>query len=200
MVHLDSDGKSGFGETRRQAIGEQQIAYQQPHRSSALIIAYGNVSRRDDGVAFHILQRLRGQLGLAAQELEFDCYRAVEANREERLGMICVHQLAPELAETVLDYDMVIFVDAHVADARWEDVHWQEIAPAYLSSMVAHHLKPASVLALCQSLYGRCPRGYILSVLGVDFDFGEELSPTTSALVDEAVKRLLNVFRAQGII
>ncbi len=32
--------------------------------NSILIVAYGNLSRRDDGVAFHVVRRLRERLGL----------------------------------------------------------------------------------------------------------------------------------------
>ncbi|MBN1402305.1 MAG: hypothetical protein JXA74_15805, partial [Anaerolineae bacterium] len=100
-------------------------------------------------------------------------------------------QLAPELAESLAECDIVIFVDAHVDGAGWEPLHWQEVTPAYESSLVGHHLKPASVVALTESLYGRSPRPYVLSVLGTDFDFGEGLSAGTSKRADLAVERLL---------
>jgi len=34
-----------------------------------LLIAYGNPDRRDDGVAYHIINRLRAKLGLAQQPI-----------------------------------------------------------------------------------------------------------------------------------
>lgn len=163
--------------------------------SSILLIGYGNISRRDDGVALHIVRRLRERLGLPLQE----------ALDEEELalapGVTCMflHQLAPELAESVAEYEAVVFLDAHVGDAGWPPVHWQPVGVAYQSGMNGHHLKPATILALAQGLYGRCPQGYVLSVLGEDFDFGDQLTPATSARADLAVDRLEELIRACGL-
>lgn len=161
-------------------------------RAAVLVVAYGNASRRDDGVAFHVLQRLRGRLGLAP-EWDEDVEEVVEGRR---VRMICLHQLAPELAETVARYDQVVFVDAHVGGVGWEPVQWAQLEPVYEPGMVGHHLKPSVVLALCSTLYGAAPRGYTLSVEGQDFDFGEELSPMTSAWAEVAVERLIGLLYA----
>jgi hydrogenase maturation protease len=164
--------------------------------TSVIILAYGNASRQDDGVAFHIIARLRRRLGLLLPDDEVsDSFLAAhECARDyisENLAILCMHQLGPELSETLTHYDFAIFIDAHVQGTDWEVVHWQEVVPAYRPSMVSHHLKPDALLALCSSLFGHTPRGYILSVLGTSFDFGEELSATTSALAEQAVERLV---------
>lgn len=163
---------------------------------SALLIGYGNLSRRDDGVALYVLQRLRQRLGLAPEEL------ATEAHIEPgtNLAMMCVHQLTPELAETACDYDIVIYIDAHVSGTDWEPVRWARIEAVIQSGMVGHHLKPGVILALCESLYGKNPTGYMLSILAHDFDFGEGLSAETSALADRAVDRLEGFLRARGAV
>lgn len=159
------------------------------NQTSVLIVGFGNMSRRDDGVAFHVIRRLRERLGLliASDDVFEDCYEDMGSG----LAAICLHQLAPELAETLAEHDIVVFIDAHIDHEEWEPVDWREIMPRYRANMVTHHLTPDAVLALCGSLFGKCPRGYILSVLGTDFDFGAELSPVTSSLVDGAVDRLL---------
>ena len=105
--------------------------------------------------------------------------------------MISLHQLAPELAETLAMHERVIFLDAHVSAFDWEPVHWAKVEPVYEPGMVGHHLKPSVVLALCQTLYGAAPEGYTLSVEGQDFDFGEDLSSQTSVWADVAVERLV---------
>jgi hydrogenase maturation protease len=161
-----------------------------------LLIGYGNMSRRDDGVAFHVLERLRQRLGLPSSSA--DAEEAVWI--EDRLSIMQLHQLTPELAEELVQYSDVVFIDAHVEGVDWEPVHWQSISPAYRSSMVSHHLNPTSLLALCETLYGCHPAGYVLSVLGIDFDFGDQLSPETSARADRAVLRLIEFVRAKGLI
>jgi len=151
---------------------------------SILLIAFGNQSRRDDGVAFHIVARLRERLGIP---WDFD---ELAEDLEHEPAIICLHQLAPELAETLQQYESVVFLDAHVPDTNWDLVAWQQIEPALKASMVTHQLKPTTLLALCNTLYGRCPQSYTLSVVGYDFDFGEELSADTSRLADQAVDLL----------
>lgn len=169
-----------------------------------LLVGYGNMSRRDDGVAGHILARLRQRMDLCPVELANDVRWSDEEHvitEDGPLGcppvaMILLHQLAPELGEALAHFGGVVFIDAHVAGAAtrdgqpWEPVFLQQIAAEYASGMVTHHLKPTALLALARSLYGRAPEGYVLSVLGYDFDFGEELSEQTSLLADQAVSQL----------
>jgi Ni,Fe-hydrogenase maturation factor len=42
------------------------------HEEAVLIIGYGNLSRRDDSVAWHIMQRLRQRLGLPIDDLDLE--------------------------------------------------------------------------------------------------------------------------------
>jgi len=139
------------------------------------------------------MQRLRRRLGLPLGELDDE-----DGDASGDPAMIYVHQLGPELAEALSQHDLVVFVDAHVEGANWQPVHWQEIFPAYRSRMVSHHLTPDVLLALCQTLFGHAPKAYVLSVLGHDFDFGDELSAETSALAEEAVGRLVNLVPSEN--
>ena len=163
---------------------------------SLLLVGFGNASRSDDSVALHIIQRLRAQLGLPVDRLDDEQGDVLG----DGLKMMFLHQLAPELAETVSLFDVVVFIDAHVEGAGWDPVAWWRIEPVYTSSMITHQLKPSVVLALSDSLYGRCPEAYTLSVLGHDFDFGEELAPDTSALADQAVSRLIDLLALMGVM
>lgn len=162
--------------------------------SSILLVGYGNTSRRDDGVAAHILQSLLGRLGMDSDSI------GGEDSLEPSPGIkvLFLHQLAPELAELVAQYDTVVFIDAHVEGSGWDDMSWQPVAPAVEAGMIGHHLRPGVVVALAQSLYGGAPDAYMLSVLGHDFDFGEAISPQTGELAERAVNRLEELIRAQG--
>jgi hydrogenase maturation protease len=183
MAQTDGAGETLRAETR----GEE---------AKVLLIGYGNMSRRDDGVAFHVLERLRQRLGFPSGSADVEDAVWIK----DRLSILQLHQLTPELAEELVRYSDVVFIDAHVEGVGWEPVHWQQISPAYRSSMVSHHLNPTSLLALCETLYERHPTGYVLSVLGTDFDFGEQLSSETSALADQAVLRLVEFMRTKGLI
>jgi hypothetical protein len=42
--------------------------------------------------------------------------------------------------------------------------------------MSSHSLPPEGVLAVCEALYGRAPRAYLLAVRGHRWELGEDLS------------------------
>jgi Ni,Fe-hydrogenase maturation factor len=108
------------------------------------------------------------------------------------IDTVVLHQLVPEMAEIVADYDMVIFIDAHVADLS-QLLCEERVTPAYRStSFVSHQTHPATVLELAEKMYGHAPQGVMLSLRGHDFDFGEGLSRETATLVSLAVERILS--------
>ncbi|NLT74433.1 MAG: hydrogenase maturation protease [Chloroflexi bacterium] len=161
---------------------------------SLLLVGYGNTSRRDDGAAAHILESLLLRLGMSPEVIGGDD----DIEPGPGLKVLFLHQLAPELAELVAQYDTVVFIDAHVDGAGWAPLCWQPIEAAVEAGMVGHHLKPSVVVALAESLYGARPDAFMLSVLGHDFNFGEELSPETQTLAQEAVDRLVQVVHDHG--
>jgi len=103
-----------------------------------------------------------------------------------------VQQLVPELAETISKYDMAIFVDAHTG-AYAEELRIESVAPVYRSSLVSHHMKPATLLALARDLYKHHPCSIQISVRGYEFDFGTELSERTQQLANDALDRILKL-------
>ena len=124
-----------------------------------LIIGYGNDSRNDDGVGWFVIAEL-AKLNLPD------------------VTLATAHQLEVDCAETVRDYDQVIFVDAAIPEstAAW----WTaEVIPGFQSHAVAHFMMPGDVLGLCQTLYGRAPRGVACCIRGYDFNFGTALSAET---------------------
>lgn len=155
----------------------------------ALVLGFGNLYRRDDGVGRAVVNGVRERLGRAPLVGLDDGF--------DELGypvdVVVLHQLVPELAEMIAGYDRVIFVDAHAADLL-EPLREEWIVPAYRSSsFVSHQTHPATMLELAEKLYGRAPEGVMLSLRGHDFDFGEGLSPETTALVPLAVEQVLGL-------
>lgn len=129
-----------------------------------MIIAYGNSLRRDDGA------------GQVLGEMLERAWR----NRNLEVQRIAVHQLAPELAESVAATDVtaVVFVDARVADsgAGSLDVEVHPVADAHDSPSLGHHLDPSVLMVYARLLFGKEPPAWLVSVPGVDFDHGEGLS------------------------
>jgi len=136
-----------------------------------LVIGYGNPSRRDDGVGHYVIHRLQRLATSGIDTLTLD-------------------QLGPELAETLKDYDLVIFTDAH-SDEYPEEVRVASIEAVYHPSAFSHSMSPSSLLALTKSLYHKEPQGFTVSIRGHDFDLGTELSEETQRGADAAVERIL---------
>lgn len=151
----------------------------------ALVIGYGNPSRRDDGVGLAVVNGLRARLGRASLAAGEDGY--------DELGGVAdtlfLQQLTPELAETLADYDRVWFVDAHLG-VQPELVRRVSLAARLDPALVSHHFKPESLLALADQLHGRAPAAELISVRGHDFDFGEALSASTAQGAEQVVEML----------
>lgn len=141
----------------------------------SLVIGYGNVSRCDDGVGWYVVERLR-RCGLEQTEL------------------MTVHQLEVELADTIRQFDVVVFVDAATSDAA-RAIERRQVQPHYQSHAVAHYLTPADLLALCQTLYHGAPRGLMFSIRGENFDFGETLSPGVRECAEKVVTEICQLVR-----
>ena len=137
----------------------------------ALVIAYGNCLRGDDGV------------GPAAGD-------AVLSWNMPGVRVLIVQQLVPELIEELKHAARVLFIDA----AR-------NVSGPYSSSIVqlqksrrplGHHETPANLLALLYDLEGRAPRAWLLSIAAVSFDHGQQLSNTAADNMNEALAWVRN--------
>lgn len=150
-----------------------------------LVIGYGNPSRQDDGVGLAVVNGVRlrtGQVPLDEGDDGFD-------DLGHPLDTLFLQQLSPELAETLIDYDHVVLVDAHFGIYP-ELIHRTDLDPQVESAIVSHHFKPGTLLALAHQLYGRAPTAELISVRGYAFDFTSVLSPETAAGVEQVIEEL----------
>jgi hydrogenase maturation protease len=150
-----------------------------------LVIGYGNPSRQDDGVGLAVVNGLRARAGQATLDEGEDGFDTLGHS----LDTLFLQQLSPELAETLVDYDHLVLVDAHFG-AYPEIVHRAELDPRVEAAIVSHHFRPGTLLALALQLYGRAPTAELVSVRGFAFDFTSELSPATAEGVAQVVDDL----------
>lgn len=132
----------------------------------ALIIGCGNPLCGDDALGQLIAQRIAA------------------SPRPQRIGVIQVHQLTPELAEPISRAALVIFVDA-AADLppgriRIAPIVW-DVSDARAS--VDHHCSPQRLLATAQQLYAQPPEAWAIVAGGQSWDAGDALSPVVQRLV-----------------
>ena len=138
-----------------------------------VIIAYGNPMRSDDGVAWH-----------AAATLE-------EKFSSPQVEIVRLHQLAPELAETISRCEAVIFVDAGAAETGSPgEIRRAQISLPETKPRFSHHLSPSTVVALAHQLFGASPHAFSVTLTGACFDHGESLSPAVAAALPALLARI----------
>jgi hydrogenase maturation protease len=128
-----------------------------------LILGYGNPLRADDGLGRRVA---------------------------EQLGGMSVHQLAPELAETISQADIVIFVDA-VETGTPGEWNCTEVVPGESGGrLFTHQVDPSTLLEAARVLYGHAPRGWLFTVAGECFDLREGLSASVTNALPAVIKAI----------
>ncbi|NJR62242.1 MAG: hydrogenase maturation protease [Cyanobacteria bacterium CRU_2_1] len=137
---------------------------------SILVIGYGNLLRSDDGIGQQIAQ-------------------SVAAWGMPNVQTIAIHQLTPELAETLETFDIVIFVDAYpISD--YQDIQIKLINSSQFNPIMGHTGDPRSLLALAQALYNRVPQTWWVIVPGVNFEVGDRLSSIAEHHIEIALQKI----------
>jgi hydrogenase maturation protease len=122
-----------------------------------VIIGYGNPLRQDDGIGRRAAELLERKLAPGAADVT------------------CCHQLTPELAATLADAPVVLFLDAAV-DQTPGLVLYRRVSPHHLGSG-SHHLSPDQLLDLARTLNGDVPRAYLITGGVQRTDIGDALTP-----------------------
>lgn len=132
-----------------------------------LLIGIGNPDRRDDGLGWEFLSKVRDH-GITNWQL-------IEKSN-----------LSEEDSELIRNAITVIFVDSNNSRLergyRFEECHAQ-IGAEYTS----HPLNPCSLLALAYKRYKAKPTTFVLRIQGFEWGMGKGLSPRASKNLDKAV-------------
>ncbi len=136
----------------------------------ALILAYGNPLRGDDGIAWRAAEALQSALRVSAR-------------------ILCTQQLAPELAEAAADAEIVIFLDA-AADGKEGEVTCRAISAQSAPVRFSHHLAPEQILALSGQLYSAAPRGFLITAHARSFKHGDTLSPAAQKMIPRILEQV----------
>ena len=141
-------------------------------------IGYGNDLRSDDAIG-----------PLVAE--------AVEAWGMPNVEAIALHQLTPELADTLQKCDGAIFIDACILP-ELKQVQVQAIEPAEsTTTAIGHTSDPQSLLALTKALYGHFPLAWMVIVPAANFELGETLSDVAKQGIADALKEIDSLLRSQ---
>ncbi|HPT69718.1 MAG TPA: hydrogenase maturation protease [Syntrophomonas sp.] len=125
-----------------------------------LVYGYGNPGRQDDGLGARFIELIDDWIaGEKIQNIDTDTN----------------YQLNVEDAATIADYDVVVFVDASVADI--EDYKLEKVVPDNATiEFTMHAVSVAYVLDLCQKIYHKHPETFVLHIKAYEFEFIEELT------------------------
>ena len=146
------------------------MSFSEKPSSDFWIIGYGNPQRRDDGIGPYIVNRLRPLF-----------------KHRKDVGLLVLHQLEPDMIDTLKSADTLVFVDATV-DALTEGHSWVEVQPEQNTMpFLVHQVAPAFILGLLQCLYHRHPKTWMVSVEGTDFGFGNGLSSGAKIRAEQAI-------------
>ncbi len=134
-----------------------------------LLIAVGNVLRRDDGAAHRALKLLGGTRS--------------------------VMQLTPEMAPEIAPYDRVFFLDADVSAG---EPRIERVTPDAGAGPLAHSHTPAQIVQLAEQLYGFHGAAFLCRIPGVDFGMGESLSLIAEANAAAAARLVRRALRRRA--
>ncbi len=123
-----------------------------------LIYGIGNVGRQDDGLGIRLVEILEGASLPSSVTLESN------------------YQLNIEDALLISDYDVVLFVDASMEQSDLESFSIRGVYPSAHASFSTHEMSIEGVLALCEELYNKKPRTFLLALKGYEWGISEEMS------------------------
>jgi len=138
-----------------------------------LIYGYGNPGREDDGLGIELVKRTEEwakQTGMTG--IEFDSN----------------YQLNIEDADAISGKDVVIFADASTEDI--EDYVLTEVTGEREVSFTTHAASPGYIVMLCNDLFGKCPKVFLLHVKGYKWEFKEGLSEEAEKNLQKALNFL----------
>lgn len=171
---VNNELRMGNGELRnRRASPHSKFAIQ---HSQFLVIGYGSLLHSDDAVGQKVAE-------------------AVAAWHAANVTTVATTQLSPELAETISQAGEVFFVDAAIKPIKPHKPRrcfgLIRLQPAHDAYELGQHFgDPRALLALSQVLYGRCPKAWLITIPGHNFDLGEALSPETACGMAQALDHI----------
>jgi len=144
-------------------------------KHQTIIIGYGNPGRQDDGLGQSFVTQL-------TEKLPEKDLLSLKLQRN--------YQLTVEDAYDIFKFDQVIFVDASLsAQAPFS---FTKVTETNEGGMGSHSLTPNAVIRLCEILYGKKPKAFILGIKGYEFDqFEEHLSSQANTNMQAAVQFLM---------
>lgn len=123
-----------------------------------LWLGIGNLGRQDDGLGIRLIESL-------------ETFKSTTVHFESN------YQLNAEDALLISEYDTVIFVDATAEPSAQEPFEIRPIEASQEIAFSTHEMSIGVVIALCDQLYGKKPKTFLLTLPGYSWEICENLTP-----------------------
>ncbi len=135
-----------------------------------LVYGYGNPGRQDDGLGPALAEKIESWLPDSGID-----YVEVDSN----------YQLNIEDADAISDKDIVFFADASIEEI--DKFIITEVKPDDAQiEFTMHAVSTDFVLDLCQKIYGKYPKTFLIHMKGYEWDFSEGLTEKGNESLEEA--------------
>jgi len=141
---------------------------------NSLIIGIGNDTRQDDGLGWCFLDALEKE-GFNPENLVYK------------------YQLLVEDADLISNYETIFFVDANKKMLK-EGFFIERIYPSVQVSFSTHAVPPNQILNLCETIYNKKPKAYVVIIQGTNWDFEIGLSKQAKINLNNAVNKFIDNF------
>ena len=138
-----------------------------PKDKRILVYGYGNPGRQDDGLGYNFIKE-------------------IEKKNIPNLDVDFNYQLNIEDANTISDYDIVVFVDASFRVAV--DFSFEPLLPSKEIQFTTHAMSAQSVLHLCKQVYHKSPESYLFEIKGYEWELGEGLTTNSKVALFKALR------------
>jgi len=135
-----------------------------------LVYGYGNPGRQDDGLGNELVRRLE---------------EWVIAEGLDNIAFDSNYQLNIEDADAIAQNDLVIFADASEEDI--EDFCLSSVDGKGKLAFTTHAASPSYIVKLCQELFQKTPRVFLLHIKGYEWAFREGLSSQAEVNLEKAL-------------
>jgi len=136
------------------------IEYQSGEK--VLIYGIGNLGRQDDGLGIRLVEKLE---------------ETIEGSiLESLLRLESNYQLSIEDALLISEFDIVLFVDATREINPSTPFSLRPLNPSGELAFTTHAMCFSSILSLCEELYARKPRTFLIAIPGYEWEISESLS------------------------
>ena len=137
-----------------------------------LLIGIGNCSRRDDGLGWAFLDKIKKKMPTGVE-------------------LIYKYQLNIEDAEMISETDTVIFIDAFSGELE-NGFSFEKCLPVDSFEFTTHALSPGVIVSLCKNLYDTEPKAFVLKIRGFEWELKDGLSQLAETNLQKALKFFVN--------